>query len=86
MHTTPANDEPGSPAPTPAQRRARLKRLVDGLDHGAAARAGIGAILREIEGLAPGAIDREAARIQGRRLGLPPVSPLDLSFLNYPEA
>lgn len=86
MQITPANDEPGSPRARPAHRRARLLRLVVTLEHGVDGRAGIGAILREIEAIAPGAIDREAARLQARRLGLRPLGELDLSVLDYPEA
>ncbi len=85
MQITPANDEPGSPWARPAHHRAHLLRLVENLEHGADGRAGIGAILREIEAIAPGAIDREAARLQARRLGLEPLRPLDLSVLDYPE-
>ncbi|WP_409840436.1 hypothetical protein [Brevundimonas sp.] len=43
-------------------------------------------VMCEIEAIAPGAIDREAARIQARRLGLRPLGELDLSVLDYPEA
>lgn len=70
MQITPANDEPGSPRPRPMQRLARLKRLIDALEHGPEGRTACAAILREIEALHPGLIDREAARILSRRLGL----------------
>ena len=86
MQITPANDEPGSPRARPGYRRAKLMRLVENLEHGADGRVGIGAILREIEAIAPGAIDREAARLQALRLGLRPLGELDLSVLDYPEA
>ena len=64
------NREPGSPRPRPMQRLARLKRLIDALEHGPEGRTACAAILREIEALHPGLIDREAARILSRRLGL----------------
>jgi hypothetical protein len=70
MQITAANDEPGSPRPRPMQRLARLKRMIDALEHGPEGRTACAAILREIEALHPGLIDREAARILSRRLGL----------------
>ncbi len=78
-----ANDEPGSPQPTPAARRLQLQTLVAALEHGADGRAGVGAILREIEALHPGAIDQAAARLQARRLGIPALA--DLTPLDYPD-
>lgn len=70
MQITPANDEPGSPRPRPAQRLARLTRLIGALEHGPEGRTACAAIIREIEALHPGLVDREAARILGRRLGV----------------
>ena len=48
----------------------RLLAVLQGLDLTSAdGRAGIGSLLSEIERLAPGAIHRQAARIDLRRLG-----------------
>ena len=62
----PGPDAAGS-APDPA---ARLLSVVEGLDLASAdGRAGIGALLAEIERLSPGAILRQAATIELGRVG-----------------
>jgi len=67
---------------SPAARKARLATLASNLEHGADARAQVGQMLREIEALHPGSIEREAARLQLHRLGC---GGLDLAVLDYPE-
>jgi hypothetical protein len=63
----PPSASPGSPEPCPA---ARLLEALAGLDLTSAdARAGIGALLAEIERLSPGAILRQAATIELGRVG-----------------
>ncbi|HEX8661572.1 MAG TPA: hypothetical protein VF686_06870 [Brevundimonas sp.] len=65
-----------TPADPPAEDRAarllavRLLEIVGGLDLTSAdGRAGIGALLSEIERLSPGAIHQQAAGMDLRRLG-----------------
>ena len=59
-----------TPPPDPA---ARLLAALQGLDLTSAdGRAGIGALLSEIERACPGAILQQAARIELRALGLSP--------------
>lgn len=53
----------------------RLRRLVEGLDTDSAdGRAGVRAILREIEEADPGTLGRMAERLALRRAGLSPLS------------
>lgn len=60
---------PSPPSDTPA---ARLLEGLEGLDLTSAdGRAGIRALLAEIERLSPGAILQQAARIELRRVGWP---------------
>lgn len=77
------NDNQRRPDQTPrAARKARLAALASNLEYGADARAQVSQMLREIEALHPGSIEREAARLQLHRLGC---GGLDLSALDYPE-
>ncbi|HYC99078.1 hypothetical protein [Brevundimonas sp.] len=65
---------PRPPEADPAARllAARLLEGLQGLDLTSAdGRAGIGALLAEIERLSPGAILQQAARIELRRVGWP---------------
>lgn len=61
-----------TPADPPAEdMAARLLAVVQGLDLTSAdGRAGIGALLSEIERLSPGAVLQQAARIELRALGV----------------
>jgi hypothetical protein len=77
------NREPGSPVSS-VRLRARIASTAANLEHGPAGRIRAAQILRDIEALHPGEVERQAARIQARRLGLPPL-PLDLSLLDWPE-
>ncbi|CAN7166341.1 hypothetical protein [Brevundimonas sp. LjRoot202] len=54
-----------------AEKAASLARLLEGLELDSAdGRAGVMAILREIEAAAPGSVERMSASLQLRRLGL----------------
>lgn len=56
--------------PDPA-RAALLMKLVEGIEIDSAdGRAGVRAILREIEAAAPGSVEMMAASLQMRRLGI----------------
>lgn len=54
-----------------ADMAGRLAKMVEGLEIDSAdGRAGVRAILREIEAAAPGSVEQMAAHLQLRRLGL----------------
>lgn len=56
---------------TDPELASRLIKMVEGLDLSSAdGRAGVRAILREIEAAAPGSVEQMAAHLQLRRLGL----------------
>lgn len=56
---------------TDAAHAERLLQMVEGLDLSSAdGRAGVQGLLREIEAVAPGSVERMAASLQLRRLGL----------------
>lgn len=56
---------------TDADQAERLITIIQGLDLDSAdGRAGVQSILREIEAAAPGSVERMAAGLQLRRLGL----------------
>ena len=56
---------------TDAAQAERLLQMVEGLDLSSAdGRAGVQGLLREIEAVAPGSVERMAASLQLRRLGL----------------
>lgn len=63
-----------------ATRKALLVSLVANLEPGADGRAGMGAIIRELEQMRLGLVDQIHARQTRRKLGLP-----DLSALDWPE-
>ncbi|WP_029418022.1 hypothetical protein [Brevundimonas bacteroides] len=79
------DNEPGRSSRSPAARRARLVLLATNLEHGPDGRPLIGEILREIEALHPGAIEREASRLQRRRAA-PRSGGLDLALLDDPRS
>ena len=57
---------------TPEDPTTRLLAVLQGLDLTSAdGRAGIGTLLSEVERLAPGAVTKQAAGIELRRLGWP---------------
>jgi hypothetical protein len=56
---------------TDAAQAQRLINTIEGLDLDSAdGRAGVQALLREVEAVAPGSVERMAAGLQLRRLGL----------------
>lgn len=68
------SDKPGLPS-ADVEIAANLVRLVSALDTDTAdGRAGVRAILREIEERAPGTLLQMAARLELRRMGLSAVS------------
>jgi hypothetical protein len=76
------NDD--TPGRSMDDRKGLMLRLIESLGRGAEARAGVGAIYRELEAIAPGSLDRAHARHTARRLGLPHTP--DLGVLDWPEA
>lgn len=76
--------------PSIEARRAYLHRLVDNISPGSEARAGIGAIFRELEAIRPGSIDRAhgidvARRMRLMLVGRPDGALPDLGVLDWPE-
>jgi hypothetical protein len=66
----PSKADPAAPRLADSGLAARLLEGLEGLDLTSAdGRAGIGALLAEIERLSPGAILQQAARIELRRVG-----------------
>ena len=76
------NDD--TPVRSMDDRKGLMLRLIENLGRGAEARAGVGAIYRELEAIAPGSLDRAHARHTAKRLGL--TSMPELSVLDWPEA
>lgn len=76
------NDD--APGRSMDDRKALLHNLIASLGRGAEARAGIGALYRELEAIAPGSLDRAHARHTARRLGL--AEHADLTALDWPAA
>lgn len=78
------NVNDNTPGRSADDRKALILRLVENIGAGAEARAGVGAIFRELEAIAPGSLDRAHARQVGRRLGLTELP--DLTALDWPAA
>ncbi len=58
------------------EHAARLQRSLEGIDlRSADGRTGLGALLREVERIEPGIVQRICAEIELRQLGLPLSSP-----------
>jgi|GEM_PF-3348746 len=56
-----------------SEHAARLKQILQGIDFTSAdGRAGLGALLREVERIEPGIVQRICPEIELRQLGLPP--------------
>nr|WP_156796126.1 hypothetical protein [Brevundimonas subvibrioides] len=70
---------------SPARRADRVARHAAQLGTGPESRIRAAQILRDIEALHPGEVERQAARIQAQRLGVSAL-PLDTAALDWPEA
>ncbi|ADK99365.1 hypothetical protein [Brevundimonas subvibrioides] len=78
LQTTPATI-------SPARRVERIARHAARLGHGPGGRISAAQILRDIEAMHPGEVERQAARIAAGR-GVGPARPLDTPALDWPQA
>lgn len=69
--------------PSFEDRKAFLMTLVSNLEPGADGRAGMGAIIRELEQLQPGVIEKAFARQTAQRLGLDMRTRIDVDQIDW---